>query len=274
MTDFLNPVLSFQRVSLWKHKYALSDAGYIDGRTGADAQRANRGPQSNTASIDDGGVALYSSQKVASIFAGSDGARRGGGEDQARPEHKPAGLFVVSAGKSIRGPRSVAGHLSAHRGYAVPSQNGSLIPNREYENFLISLQGIVFAFLLLLTFVRRTSRDMVTRVLDYLYARENFEPSPYYRGRYLVAICTFKNAALKGLSMPYEVAEVLFRDSRYAAKIEAWLDQRREYWRNWTVNPDGSVGAQLPLRKPVVSSLTQSGRWIMAAAAAKKAVAA
>jgi hypothetical protein len=98
-------------------------------------------------------------------------------------------------------------------------------------------------------------------VCHYLLLRENFEDSPYYKGRYLVAANTVRNAE-RGSSMPYEAAEIIFKDSRYARKVERWLANRRAQFAHWTVRFDGSIGgqielsetSQLPVKKPVQSA--------------------
>jgi hypothetical protein len=95
------------------------------------------------------------------------------------------------------------------------------------------------------------STRTVKHIRSYLLLRENFEESPYYKGRYLVAASTVRNAE-RGLSLPYEVAEILFQDSRYARKVERWLENRRAQFEHWTVRFDGSIGEQiasLPAKK-------------------------
>lgn len=104
--------------------------------------------------------------------------------------------------------------------------------------------------------------DASSRVITYLAHRVDWEPNPYYKGRYQVALATVVNAG-KGLSLPYEVAEILFRDSRFARKIERWLEQRREQFPVCEVLFDGSLGGWLQPRKAV-----QSVRKIAAKAAA------
>lgn len=85
-------------------------------------------------------------------------------------------------------------------------------------------------------------------VFSYLLNRENCEESPYYKGRYLVAANVVRNAE-RGLELPYEVAEVIFQDTRYALKIQAWLCQQREQFPNWIVLSDGTLTR--PRRAPI-----------------------
>jgi hypothetical protein len=99
-------------------------------------------------------------------------------------------------------------------------------------------------------------------VFRYLLNRENHEDSPYYKGRYLVALNTVRNAE-RGLCLPYEAAEVIFQDTRYARTIQAWLEHRQEQFKNWNIRADGTVAgirihlcvdAQiLPPKKPPAS---------------------
>ena len=81
--------------------------------------------------------------------------------------------------------------------------------------------------------------DELSRVKTYLSQRSQFEPNPYYQGRYLVALLL---CAYNHVSHPYEVAEVLFKQSRLARKIERWLRDRCERFPYLSVRFDGSLG--------------------------------
>jgi hypothetical protein len=66
----------------------------------------------------------------------------------------------------------------------------------------------------------------------------------------------------RGSSLPYEAAEIVFRDTRYHQKIKRWLEHRQEQFKNWDVRPDGTIGGIriqfsrleiLPRKKPPTS---------------------
>jgi len=78
-------------------------------------------------------------------------------------------------------------------------------------------------------------RDRLASVRSYLSAKSQFEPNPYYQGRYLVAL-------LLCLAHTYEAAEMLFQQSRLARKIERWLADRCERFPYLAVRFDGSLG--------------------------------
>jgi len=82
-------------------------------------------------------------------------------------------------------------------------------------------------------------RDRLAAVRSYLSEKSQFEQNPYYQGRYLVALLL---CAYNHVSHPYEVAEVLFQQSRLARKIERWLADRCERFPYLAVRFDGSLG--------------------------------
>lgn len=109
--------------------------------------------------------------------------------------------------------------------------------------------------------------DATARVRAYLAGRVDWEPNPYYKGRYQVALATVVNAG-KGLSLPYEVAEILFRDSRFARKIERWLEQRAEQFPICQIRFDGSLGDWLIPKKSVRKIASVERRDVRTKAAA------
>jgi len=81
--------------------------------------------------------------------------------------------------------------------------------------------------------------EPVDRVASYLSQRIDYEPNPYYKGRYFVArqILVYLNTP-----KPYEVAEAVFRQTRFSRKIERWFEVRREQFPCLHINFDGSLG--------------------------------
>jgi hypothetical protein len=90
--------------------------------------------------------------------------------------------------------------------------------------------------------------DALSRVRSYLSKRVDSEPNPYYKGRYLVALLV---CAYNHVSHPYEVSEVLFRDSRFAAKVDRWMAEQCERFPYLSVRFDGTLVDWLPPKKTV-----------------------
>jgi hypothetical protein len=95
----------------------------------------------------------------------------------------------------------------------------------------------------------RAMRNLLARVKSQISIRENWEPSPYYKGRHVVALGMLSNLE-RGIADPYTAAEAAFSRSRLSKKILTWLEQRREYWRGWIMLPDGSIAGQETRRAP------------------------
>ena len=140
------------------------------------------------------------------------------------------------------------------------------------RNFYIPFRDLdanIFCFILSLV------RDALRGVRAYLAQRVDFEPNPYYKGRYQVALATCVNA-YNNLSHPYEIAEIFFRDSRFGKKVESWLVERCERFPYLCVRFDGSLGdwkepqvdrAFLPVKKHVQSEIPEKVRVKKAGAA-------
>jgi len=80
---------------------------------------------------------------------------------------------------------------------------------------------------------------LADRIASYLSQRIDYEPNPYYKGRYFVArqILVYLHT-----SKPYEVAEAVFRQTHFSRKIERWFEVRREQFPCLHINFDGSLG--------------------------------
>ena len=112
-------------------------------------------------------------------------------------------------------------------------------------------------------------RDTLKGVRSYLCGRIDFEPNPYYKGRYSVALLV---CAYNHVSHPYEVAEIIFRNSRLAKKIDRWLTERCERFPYLAVRRDGTVGdwkePQIAVpKKPAQSELPEKVRVTKASGA-------
>lgn len=101
----------------------------------------------------------------------------------------------------------------------------------------------------------RLMLDASARVKSYLAERSEWEPSPYYKGRYLVALLVVIN---REKEQPYLAAELQFSNSRYAQKIERWLENRAERFPCMEIKFDGSLGDWLPAKKSVRSEAPQT----------------
>src|SRR4051812_29731934 len=70
----------------------------------------------------------------------------------------------------------------------------------------------------LLQRIFRAMRTLLARVKTQISIRENWEPSPYYKGRHVVALGMLFNLE-RGISDPYVTAEAAFTRSRLSKKI-------------------------------------------------------
>lgn len=173
------------------------------------------------------------------VDASSDRGRWAASGNFKRAGRQSSGFLPSEASQSVL-RRQADSDLPARGGHVL-SANRRIPLRNLLGNSLVTISGYLWS-------VVRQMRTLAARVVSYLCLRESYEDSPYYKGRYVVAANTVRNAE-RGSSLPYEAAEVVFRDTRYHQKIKLWLEQRQEEFKNFGVLPDGSIGEALPPKK-------------------------